>query len=486
MIAEATECDFKVALETKKPKSSLKSVNAFANGIGGTLFFGINDNREIIGLTDAQSDAEIISRLIKERITPYPNFILVPEREDGKDLPALTVISGHTTPYYYKADGVMEAYIRIGNESVTAPDYVLNQLVLKGMNRTYDSFLSEYDFKDYAFSKLREQYKAWTGNSMTDKLFDSFEIRDKNGKLTNVGALLADNSPIRHSRLFCTRWNGLDKSSGIVDALDSAEYSGSLIILLNEGVGFVKRNMKTRWKKTPDSRIEMPEYCERSVFEALANALIHRDYLVLGSEVHIDIYDDRLTIHSPGGMADGTKIQEQDISGISSTRRNPALADIFGRLGFMERQGSGFKKITDAYYSAHNFRKELEPKFYSDFSSFRVTLYNLNYNVPVEDVLIIKEKVSIGNENMLITSPNLLMQAMIDRLTAKKGTKENIRKLFAEMGFDGVFGRSDIMQITGISITAAGNLITNLKKAELIISVSGFGNGKYQFIEPHE
>ena len=53
-----------------------------------------------------------------------------------------------------------------------------------------------------------------------------------------------------------------------MDALDSAEYSGSLIILLNEGVGFVKRNMKIRWKKTANSRIEMPDYCERSVFEA--------------------------------------------------------------------------------------------------------------------------------------------------------------------------------------------------------------------------
>ena len=82
----------------------------------------------------------------------------------------------------------------------------------------------------------------------------------------------------------------------MVDALDSAEYSGSLIILLNEGVSFVKRNMKTRWKKTADSRIEMPDYCERSVFEVLVNALIHRDYLILGSEVDIDIYDDRLTI----------------------------------------------------------------------------------------------------------------------------------------------------------------------------------------------
>ena len=107
--------------------------------------------------------------------------------------------------------------------------------------------------------------------------------------------------------------------------------------------------MKTRWKKTANSRIEMPDYCERSVFEALVNALIHRDYLILGSEVHIDIYDDRLTITSPGGMADGTRIQERDIFNISSTRRNPVLADIFGRLGYMERQGSGFRKITEAY-----------------------------------------------------------------------------------------------------------------------------------------
>ena len=358
-IAEATECDFKVALEIKKPKSWLKSVSAFANGIGGTLIFGIDDNRNVVGLTDAQADAEAISRLIKERISPYPNFILVPEREDGKNILILTVSSGYSTPYYYKADGVMETYIRIGNESVIAPSFALNQLILKGMNRTYDTLNSEYDFKDYAFSKLRERYKVWTGNSMEDKLFDSFDIRNEYGKLTNAGALLADDSPIRHSRLFCTRWNGLDKSGGMVDALDSAEYSGSLIILLNEGVSFVKRNMKTRWKKTANSRIEMPDYCERSVFEALVNALIHRDYLILGSEVHIDIYDDHLTITSPGGMADGTRIQERDISNVSSTRRNPALADIFGDWAIWSAQGSGFKKITETYRAAHNYRERI-------------------------------------------------------------------------------------------------------------------------------
>lgn len=480
-IAEATECDFKVALEVKKPKSWLKSVSAFANGIGGALLFGIDDNRNVVGLIDAQADAEAISRLIKERISPYPNFILVPERENGKDILILTVSSGRTTPYYYKADGIMEAYIRIGNESVIAPGFVLNQLILKGMNRTYDTLASEYEFKDYAFSKLRERYKVWTGNSMEDKLFDSFDIRNEHGKLTNTGALLADDSPIRHSRLFCTRWNGLDKSGGMVDALDSAEYSGSLIILLNEGASFVKRNMKTRWKKTSNSRIEMPDYCERSVFESLVNALIHRDYLILGSEVHIDIYDNRLTIHSPGGMADGTRIQERDIANISSTRRNPALADIFARLGYMERQGSGFKKITEAYHAAHNYREELEPEFYSDVTSFQVTLYNLNYGTSANTA-----KITIANGNVAIPPDHVAIEVSIDRLNASQATIKKAQAVYASMGIDGIFGRSDIAAITSDSVTAAGNLITKLKKAGLIKAVSGYGKGKYQFVEPQK
>ncbi len=484
LIAEATECDFKVALETKKPKSWLKSVSAFSNGIGGTLFFGIDDNRNVIGLDDAQADAEAISRLIKERITPYPNFILAPERENGKDLLVLTISAGRTTPYYYKADGVMEAYIRIGNESVIAPDYVLNQLILKGMNRTYDTLSSEYDFKDYAFSKLRERYKVWTGNSMEDKLFDSFGIRDEHGKLTNAGALLADDSPIRHSRLFCTRWNGLDKSGGMIDALDSAEYSGSLIILLNEGVGFVKRNMKTRWKKTADSRIEMPDYCERSVFEALVNALIHRDYLVLGSEVHIDIYDDRLTIHSPGGMADGTRIQERDIANISSTRRNPALADIFARLGYMERQGSGFKKITEAYHAAHNYREELEPKFYSDVSSFQVTLYNLNYGQATDKIGCAYGKQALDDEKTGLQEKKQAFESLLVAFDFSAPTKENILKLFWHFGFDTIFARADVMKVTGITATPATELMRKMKEAKLIESAEG--RGKYKFIELDE
>lgn len=403
----------------------------------------------------------------KDRITPYPNFILVPKRESEKNILMLTVFPGRTTPYYYKADGIREAYIRLGNESVAASDHALNQLLLHGMNLSYDALISSYDFRDYSFSKLRERYKAWTGNSMDEKLFDSFEIRDETGKLTNAGALLADDSPIRNSRLFCTRWDGLDKNGGLVDALDSAEYSGSLIMLLNEGVGFIKRNMKTLWKKTANSRIEMPDYCERSFFESLVNALIHRDYLILGSEVHIDMFDDRLTIYSPGGMPDGTMIQDRDISTVSSTRRNPVLADIFGRLGYMERQGSGLHKIRDTYESAENFRAGMEPTFYSDRTQFTVTLFNLNYHAEKQVAIDVAMGVAID--------------VAIDRLNVTIPTKMKIHTIFDQVGYDTVFGRTDVAEMIGISQTAAGNLINKLKTADLIEAVSGLGKGKYRF-----
>lgn len=127
------------------------------------------------------------------------------------------------------------------------------------------------------------------------------------GMLTNAGALLADESPIYCSRLFCTRWNGIDKASGGIDALDDEEYTGSLILLLEEGMSFARRNSKKMWRKESDRRVEYPEYPERSIFEGLVNGLVHRDYLDMGSEVHIDIFDDRLEIYSPGGMYDGTQ-----------------------------------------------------------------------------------------------------------------------------------------------------------------------------------
>lgn len=71
---------------------------------------------------------------------------------------------------------------------------------------------------------------------------------------------MADESPIRYPRLFCTRWNGLDKAPGIVDALDDREFSGSLVSLLQNGMEFVKNNSRKKWMKTGNGRVELPDY----------------------------------------------------------------------------------------------------------------------------------------------------------------------------------------------------------------------------------
>ena len=474
---EASHVDYKEHLEEKKPRSWLKSVSAFANTEGGHLIFGVkNEPREVVGLENPQAVVSRLTELIKVRIDPTPRYRVREIEMEGKPCVDLEVQDGPAYPYYYAFDGSHTAYVRHGDQSEEATSRELNELILQGMNQTFDALPSSYRVGDVSFTLLAATFKNLKKEDFDlEKDLPSAGLVTDDGQITNGGLLLCDQGVLKQSRIFCTRWKGNYKGSIEEDALDDKEFQGaSLITLLQNAEDFVRNNSKNPWSIRGMTREERSDYPYKAVREVLVNALIHRDYLILGSEVHIDIYDDRLTIYSPGGMADGTRIQERDLSSISSTRRNPVLADIFGRLGYMERQGSGFKKITETYRAAHNYRDELEPKFYSDASSFQVTLYNLNYGT-----VATASKVTIEDENIAI-------EVAIDRLNASQGTIAKAKAVFANMGVDGVFGRSDIAAITKDSVTAAGNLITKLKNADLIEPVSGFGKGKYKFIPPKE
>lgn len=373
--------------------------------------------------------------MIKSRLDPIPEFKIRFQKEEDKVLLIVDILKGEETPYYYSGDGVLEAYVRIGNESVKASSTELKRLVLHGRNTTFDSQNSMYKVEDYAFSKLRERYKKWTGQSFNDKDLISFGLATKDGYLTNAGALIVDESPIHYSRVFCTRWNGLTKSGGTMDALDDAEYSGSLISLIENGEGFIKRNAKMMWRKTANSREELPEYVERSYHEALVNAIAHRDYLVNGSEVHIDIYDDRMEIYSPGGMPDGSVIQDRDPTTVPSTRRNPVIADVFNRLGYMERKGSGFAKILDNYAFQINYTEEKKPYFRSDRYQFTVIMPNLNYNVTQDDVYtLILEMIKRNNK---ISAKQLAEKLGISIRTVRRKIKEMDNIEYIGHGYSG-------------------------------------------------
>ena len=198
--------------------------------------------------------------------------------------------------------------------------------------------------------------------------------------------------------------------------------------------------------KLPDDRREMPEYPERAVLESVVNALIHRDYLEYGSEVHVDMFDDRLEIYSPGGMMDGTMVQNLDVLNVPSRRRNPVIADIFNRLRYMDRRGSGFKKIVEDYQMYANVSNGAKPVFKSELSSFFITLPNLQYVVKgqdgtkdvTKDVIkdVTKEQADIldvmrGNPNVTTAEMSQrigLTQRHILRLIKELTDKEVIRR----------------------------------------------------------
>ncbi|NSS86180.1 putative DNA binding domain-containing protein [Enterococcus faecalis] len=379
-LGETNLYDKKEKLEINKPKSWLKSVSAFANGRGGKLIFGVKEDNTILGLSNYQEVSENISEIIKIKMDPNPEFDMEIKEIDGKVILILSVFVGKNTPYFVVDGGSRTAYKRVGNQSVPASRIDLFNLSLKGEHISYDSLESKKKIEDVSFKELKIEYKERTGKDFEEKDLKSFGLVNDEGNLTIAGALFADNYQVYQSRVFCTRWNGLTKANGRMDALDDIEFEGNIIYLLKASLDFVKRNSKKMWKKGPVYRIEYPEYPERAVQEALVNALIHRDYSVIGSEVHVDIYDDRLEIYSPGGMYDGTFVQDLNPLNVSSTRRNPIIADVFARMDLMERRGSGLRKIIEAYEAEENYNEELKPEFKSTESSFTTILKNLNYD----------------------------------------------------------------------------------------------------------
>jgi ATP-dependent DNA helicase RecG len=312
----------------------------------------------------------------------------------------------------------MIAYVRVGNESVPASPPRLNELVMRGKNLTFDSLPTEYKKDDLAFTVFEAAYKKATKKTLTLKEYVSFGMCKPDGTLTYAGLLFADDCPLLQSRVFCTRWNGLTKGSVGDDAVDADEFESDIISLLKNSHNFVRLNSKVRWKKMPDHRVDKPDYADRAVFEALANALMHRDYAVVGSEVHVDMYDDRLDVYSPGGMPDGSLIQNLNIEEVPSIRRNPTIADVFNRLDYAERQGSGLRKIQEETSHLYGYTEGFSPKFVSTPTAFHVVLKNMNY---VEITSVEEVSAEVGAEVKL--TPEKL-NALIEYCAEARSRKE--------------------------------------------------------------
>ena len=435
LIAECTAYDFKLMLEEKKPKSWLKSVSAFANGLGGSLFFGIDNDGVVKGLEDVQHVCEAISSRIRDYMDPLPEVEMIPHDIDGLHILQLKVNAGHYTPYYYVGDGQRIAFVRVGDESLPATAEQMVRLVLKGSNKTFDSLHTDYKAEDYSFTILANTFKDRTKQEWDKKYLLSFGLVTGTGNLTNAGALFADDSPMWQSRLYCTRWDGTEKG----DAINDAEFTGNVLMLLREAMNFVKSNTKRGWEKLPGGRKNKPEYAERAVLEAMVNHFIHRDYTVMGGEVHLDIYDNRLTVTSPGGMYNGMLIQDLDIADVSSERRNPILANVMAQLDYMEKRGSGLTRICNETKALEGYKEELKPVFKSTPTQFQTIIFASSNtpNVGDHDGDMSETKLTERQHqilNLIKESPTITGKQMSEMLSVSQRTIERDLSALQKLG----------------------------------------------------
>lgn len=478
---EASHVDYKEQLEEKKPRSWLKSISAFANTRGGHLIFGVkNEPRVVLGLDDPQRTISKITEIIKVRIDPAPRYQVRQVEIEGKLCVDLEVQNGPAYPYYYAADGVHIAYVRRGDQSEEATTRELNELILRGMNRTYDALPSSYRVGDVSFTLLAATFKNLKKENfdLTKDLPSAGLISD-DGQITNGGLLLCDQGVLRQSRIFCTRWKGDRKGNLDEDALDDKEFQGaSLITLLQNAEDFVRNNSKNPWSIRGMTREERSDYPYKAVREVLVNALIHRDYQILGSEIHVEIFDDRLEITSPGGMMNGRRVQDMDIRHIPSMRRNQIISDVFSRLGFMERRDSGIDRILDSYAEVVQ-----KPTFYSDADFFIVTLPNRSVATPsqisMESVESI-ESVESVHSTSLSAKELAAFRERLKELPLASSTKDCTTELFRRYGFEYTFHAVNVADVFKVKTAGAYRIVKKLRDFGIIESPQ---YGSYQFVK---
>ena len=172
-------------------------------------------------------------------------------------------------------------------------------------------------------------------------------------RATVGGILLCTDEPQRwfpNASIMATRYSGSDRASGQFDA---QEITGPLHHQIAGAVRFVVRNMRVAARKVP-GRVDMPQYSIEAVFEAVVNAVAHRDYSVRGQRIRLSMFADRLEIDSPCCLPNGMTIENMEVS---QSTRNDVIVSVFGRLSvgdipgsenrqfLMERRGDGVAAI---------------------------------------------------------------------------------------------------------------------------------------------
>ena len=316
-----------------------KEIIAFANCNGGKLYIGVQDDGTVVGLDNPDGTALQISNMVRDAIKPDITMFLHYEtlEEDGKKIVVVDIQRGTDRPYYIAKKGMRPegVYVRQGYSAVPATDAAIRQMIKETDGDRFESM-----------------------RSLNQEL--TFEVAEKEFQLRKV------EFGIQQMRIKVAVFQGKDQTV----FKDRREFSGALMKQMNDVYDYIDFHNQTHATIEKLLRIDVRDYPEIAVREALLNLLVHRDYAFSASAL-ISIYEDRMEFISIGGLMPG--IELEDVMAGISICRNPDLANVFYRLHLIEAYGTGISKIIGAYADMAE-----KPVIETTRNTFKIVLPNIN------------------------------------------------------------------------------------------------------------
>lgn len=334
---EGTTLEFKESLSA----SLAREMVAFANTIGGRILLGVRDDGSVAGLNDSNTLRARVQDMARNCDPPFKVVVepvgrVVVVHVHASDAKPVQCSEG----FFWRQGAVTQKLAR--NE---IRDFFRTEGAIRFDLAPCRRFRYPQDFD-------RAKYAAWlklsgiTGRPRTEDVLVNIEAAERaGGKLLfrNAGVLFFAKS-IRHffnqAYITCLLAKGTDK----VHILDRKDLDGGVVADIEDALRFIERNTRLAYRIEALKRENIPEYPMKALREAITNAVMHRDWFVEGANVFVEIYTDRVEVVSPGGLPKGMTLADL---GTKSVRRNALIADLLHRIGFIEKAGTGVKRIRD-------------------------------------------------------------------------------------------------------------------------------------------
>ena len=427
MIFETENIEFK----SQVTDEIYKEVIAFANTDGGTIYIGIDDNGNAVGVDNIDETYTRITNGIRDAIQPDVTMFVKYTLQDNQVV-KITVGEGSYKPYYLKSKGLKPSgvYIRQGTSSAQASPEQIRQMIKEsdGDNFEDDRCLEQeltFDSAEAAFKRYDVEFSAEKYRALGITQNDMF---------TNLALLLSD-------QCLHTTKIAVFKDEFCTEFRDSKEFGGSVLKQFEDSVNYLALCNKTTSTIKGVVRIDKQDYPEEAIREALLNALVHRDYSFSGSII-INVNESKMEFISLGGLLPG--LSPDDIRLGVSQPRNKKLAEIFHRLRLIESYGTGIRRIFKLY---ENF--PVQPVIEVTANAFKIVLPNMNSSNVKETV----------NTTLAITPQ---MQTVLDFI------EEN-----------GQITDSEVQELLNIRNTRAYTLMKEMEKKNLISIIGRGTNKKY-------